>query len=144
MQPPSAPRVPTAWTRPMQLGASALLVAAAIRAIVAPIVEGRAITTSFSVVVLVFAVLALFAAVGSFLGWRWMFWPAAVYFVLVAGSAVTNVSVLLRTDFSRTQLPLAYWLVNEAIALVILVFVAWMAYGLTKFGGPWAMKKPAG
>jgi hypothetical protein len=57
----------------MQLGASVLLVAAAIRAIVAPIVEDLPITGRFATTVLVFAVLALFAAIGSYLRWRWVF-----------------------------------------------------------------------
>lgn len=128
----------------MQLGASALLVAAAIRAIVAPIVENLAIANRLSAVFAVFAALALIAALGSYLRWRWVFWLAGVYFGFVARSAVLNVPILLRTDFSRTALPLAYWLVDEALAVVILVFFVWIVYGLVKFGGPWAMKKPDG
>src|SRR5712692_153585 len=139
-------RVPTPWTRPMQLAAAGLFVLSAIvgvittfafvnhdsvlRAVQAQgtqIPAGTDIDTIINATVaftygvaIFFAVLDLVAAVGSFLAWRWMFWAV---FVLCGLSTIGGL------------------VVSELIAILGAALFVWMLVSLIKFG-PWAMKRP--
>jgi hypothetical protein len=97
-----------------------------------------AIASTIGVVVF-FAVCQLVGAVGSYLGWRWMFWVALVLFGLGGLGALTNLPTLFRPDTSPIPLPAV--LVSELLSILSLAIFAWMLVGVIKFG-PWAMKKP--
>ena len=90
-------------------------------------------------VVIVIAAFELLAALGSFLGWRWMFWVALVLFGLDALGAVSNLQYFARPDTS----PIPTWslAISEVFSVVGLGLFVWLLVGLVKFG-PWAMKKP--
>ena len=125
----------------MQLGAAALLVALAGNLVIAPLDVKYPITTGFAVFVLVVLLLQVIAIVGSLRGWRWTFWAVAVYFAFVAQSAVANLPVIFTARPSAS--PLAFRLVEEALAVVVAAFLIWMLIAVRKFG-PWAMQKPRG
>lgn len=93
------------------------------------------------VVVCFFAVLELVGAVGSFLGWRWMFWAALVLFAFGGLGAFTNLLTLAKPDTSA--LPFGGLIVSEISGILSLAMFVWMLVGLVKFG-PWAMRKPRG
>ncbi|HEY8802707.1 MAG TPA: hypothetical protein VIN00_06480, partial [Candidatus Dormibacteraeota bacterium] len=97
-----------------------------------------AIGTTIAVVVF-FAVLELVAAVGSYLGWRWMFWAALILFGLGGLGALTNLPTLFKPATSPIPLPAV--LVSELASILSLAMFVWMLIGVIKFG-PWAMKKP--
>lgn len=84
-------------------------------------------------------ILALVAAAGSFLGWRWMFWVALVLFAFGAIGALTNLSSFAKPDTS--PVPVAWVAVSELLSLASAAMFVWMLVGVIKFG-PWAMKKP--
>ena len=89
--------------------------------------------------VVFFVVLELIAAVGSFLGWRWMFWAALVLFGFDAIGALTNLGSFAKPDASPVPIP---WLIlSELLSLAGAAMFIWMLIGVIKFG-PWAMKKP--
>lgn len=90
-------------------------------------------------VVVIFAILELVAAAGSYLGWRWMFWAALVLFGLGGLGAFTDLPTLFRPDTSPIPLPAIA--VSELLAIASLALFVWMLIGVIKFG-PWAMKKP--
>src|SRR5258708_25054580 len=103
-------RVPTPWTRPMQLAAAGVLAVSALVGVITtlvfynhdavvralhaqgtPIPAGTTedtlvnITIGFAIAfAIVVGILELVAAVGSYLGWRWMFWPVVVLCGLTA------------------------------------------------------------
>lgn len=92
--------------------------------------------------VIFFAVLELIGAVGSFLGWRWMFWVALVLFGLGGLSNVFgNLPSLVRP--ASSPVPVGGLIVTEAIGILSLAMFVWMLVGVIKFG-PWAMRKPGG
>jgi len=155
----------TSWTRPMQLAVGVLFIAQAIFGIVfnalflthenvlraiqaqgTTIPAGTDINTvvdfgiaSAWVIAIVIAIIALVVAVGSYLGWRWMFWVAFVVLALDAIGAATNLGAVSRPSTS----PLPQWAVSidEVLSLAALGLFIWMLVGLIKFG-PWALKKP--
>jgi hypothetical protein len=85
------------------------------------------------------AVCELVAAVGSYLGWRWMFWVALVLFALGGIGALTNIGAFTRPETS----PIPLWgvVISEVFAIASLALFVWMLIAVIKFG-PWAMKKP--
>jgi hypothetical protein len=88
-----------------------------------------------------FAVLELLGALGSFLGWRWMFWAALVLFGLGGLTTFTSLPNLLKPETS--PIPLGGLLVSELSGILSLAIFVWMLAGVIKFG-PWAMRKPGG
>jgi hypothetical protein len=124
----------------MQLGAAALLSLSAAHLVAAPLMEGFPITSGFAVSVLVILLLLLVAIVGSFAGWRWMFWVVSVYFGFVGGSALTNLPRFFQLIPSQRPLTIASLILTEALALIVLGYFIWMVAGLRRFG-PWAMRK---
>lgn len=90
-------------------------------------------------VVVVIAVIQLFVALGSYLGWRWIFWVALVLFALSALSALSNLNTFAHPNTS----PIPIWAVaiSELFGLASLGLFVWLLVGVVKFG-PWAMKKP--
>lgn len=90
-------------------------------------------------VVIVIALLELFGALGSYLGWRWIFWVALVLLGLGAIGAVTNLGTFAHPDTS----PVPTWgvAVSELFSIASLGLFVWMLIGVIRFG-PWAMKKP--
>lgn len=162
---PKGEREPTPWTRPMQLAAAGLFALEAVSSVLIALVyethdamvqalraQGTQIPPSMTIdqladtarafaiggVVFV-AVLAVIAAIGSFFGWRWMFWAALVLFALGSIGAVTNIAAFVRP--STVPYPVAVIAVNELISIANLGLFVWMLIGAIKFG-PWAMKKP--
>jgi hypothetical protein len=149
----------------MQLGAAALFVLEAVSSVVISLLfvnhdrvlralqaqgtqipEGTDIDTivnftiAFTIgVVCFFAVLELVGAVGSFLGWRWMFWAALVLFGLGGLTTFTNLVSIFKPETS--PLPIAGLLLNELSGILSLAMFVWMLAGVIKFG-PWAMRKP--
>jgi hypothetical protein len=91
--------------------------------------------------VVIIVVLYLVAAVGSFLGWRWMFWAALVLFAFSGIGTFTNLSSFAKP--SASPVPVGFLLVNELLSIAGLAMFVWMLAGVIKFG-PWAMKKPGG
>ncbi len=158
-------RQPTPWTRPMQLAAAGLCVVIAVVGVAFTLIfithdsmlnaikaQGTTIpagTTVDTVVnfaiagaigfVIFFAVLELVGAVGSYLGWRWMFWAVFVLFAFDGLGALTNLGVVLQP--ARSPLPIVPLLTNELLSIAGLAMFVWMLIGLIKFG-PWAMRKP--
>jgi hypothetical protein len=90
-------------------------------------------------VVVFFAVCELVAAVGSYFGWRWIFWAALVVFAFGALDALAGVVTIVRPDTSPVPLPAL--LIRELLSILALAMFVWMLVGLIRFG-PWAMKKP--
>jgi len=90
--------------------------------------------------VIFFALLEVVAAIGSYLGWRWMFWAAMVLFGVGGIGAFTNLSTVRNPDTS--PVPIAGVLIGEVFSLLSLAMFIWMLVGLIKYG-PWAMKRPA-
>jgi len=162
---PKGQREPTPWTRPMQLGAAALFVVEAVYSVVTSLIfvnhdsmlkalqaqntqfpSGTDVDTVVNVaiafaigVVVVIAICELVAGVGSYLGWRWMFWVALVLFGLGGLGAFTNLGTLARP--STSPIPIGAVAVSELLSVVSLGLFVWMLVGVIKYG-PWAMKKP--
>jgi hypothetical protein len=165
---PIAPgtREPTPWTRPMQLAAAGLFAFEAVYSVVTTLLfvnhdnmlkaikaqgtQLQSTTTSVDTIVniaiagtiafvVIFAILELVAAAGSYLGWRWMFWAALVLFGLGGLGTFTDLPTLFRPDTSPIPLPAIA--VSELLAIASLALFVWMLIGVIKFG-PWAMKKP--
>ena len=163
---PLAPgyREPTPWTRRMQLAAAALFALTAIYSVTSAFLfinhdslmrsikaqglpAGSDIETAVSIgiafaygFVIFFALLEVVAAIGSYLGWRWMFWAAMVLFGVGGIGAFTNLSTVRNPDTS--PVPIAGVLIGEVFSLLSLAMFIWMLVGVIKYG-PWAMKKPA-
>jgi hypothetical protein len=165
---PPGQREPTPWTRPMQLGAAAVFVLEAVTSVAISLLfvnhdnmlkalqaQGTAIPQGTTIddlvnisiaiaigVVIFFAVLELIGAIGSFLGWRWMFWAALVLFGLGGLSNVFgNLSSLSRPGTS--PIPAGGLIVTEIVGVLSLAMFAWMIVGVIRYG-PWAMRKPGG
>jgi hypothetical protein len=162
---PANHREPTPWTRPMQLITAALFAISAISGIVITIafvnhdsvlraIHAQAAqipaTTSVDTVVNItigvtyavavfFSLLYLVAALGSYLGWRWMFWAALVLFGLSGITVFTNIGSFANPD--RSPIPVAGLFVSELFAVLGLAMFVWMLVAVIKYG-PWAMKKP--
>jgi hypothetical protein len=90
-------------------------------------------------VVIFFAVLDIVAAIGSYLGWRWMFWAALVLCGLTGLQAFTNLSTFGNPD--RSFVPIGGLVVTELLSVLALALFVWMLIGVIRYG-PWAMRKP--
>jgi hypothetical protein len=162
---PRGEREATPWTRPMQLGVAAFFVLQAVFSVLTSalfvnhdsmlkvmqaqgtqVPAGTDINTVLNIsivftwtVVGVIAVLELVGALGSYLGWRWMFWAAMVLNGFGAIGAFTD----LRTLGNPGSSPLPTWAVGvgEAFAIVSLALFVWMLIAVIRYG-PWAMKRP--
>jgi hypothetical protein len=158
-------RVATPWTRPMQLASAGLLALTAVvslvvtfafynhdsvlRALQAQGTQVPAGTTMDTVInaaiavayfiVICFSILELVGAVGSYLGWRWIFWGVLVLFGLGSISAILGLGSLARA--SDSPMPFGGLVLSELLNLASLAMFVWMIVGLIKFG-PWAMKRP--
>jgi hypothetical protein len=162
---PSNYRVPTPWTRPMQLAVAGLFAVSAVASVATTLIfvnhdamvralqaqhdqvpsrmsidDLANISIGFAIgFVVFFSLLGLVAAIGSFLGWRWMFWAALLLCGLNGLSAFTNIASLRNPSIS--PVPTAGLIGSELFALLSLALFVWMVTGAIKFG-PWAMKKP--
>lgn len=95
---------------------------------------------AFAIGVVIFiAVLELIASVGSYLGWRWMFWAALILFGFGSLGALTNLGTFARP--STSPIPIGAVAISELLSIVSLGLFVWMLVGVVKYG-PWAMKKP--
>ena len=161
---PASYREPTSWTRPMQLITAALFAISAVSGVVITIAfvnhdsvlralhaQGTQIpaTTSIDTIVnitigvtygvaIFFSLLYLVAALGSYLGWRWMFWAALVLYGLSGITVFTNIGSFANPD--RSPIPVAGLIISELFAVLGLAMFVWMLVAVIKFG-PWAMKK---
>ena len=98
-----------------------------------------AIAITFGVVVFS-AVLELIGAVGSFLGWRWMFWAALVLFALGGlSNTFGNLPALLKP--ASSPLPVGGLIGSELEGVLSLGMFVWMLIGVIRYG-PWAMRRP--
>ncbi|TMF36545.1 MAG: hypothetical protein E6I27_12925 [Chloroflexi bacterium] len=160
---PPAYREPTSWSRPMQLITAGLFLISAITSVVVAFVfinhdsmlkaiqasgppSGTDVETAanFGIavaygVVIFFAILQVVAAIGSYLGWRWMFWGALVLFGLNSIGAFTNLGPI--SNPKTSAIPFSGLLISELFALLSLAMFVWMLIAAVRFG-PWAMKKP--
>jgi hypothetical protein len=162
---PANYREPTPWTRPMQSITAALFAISAISGVVITIAfvnhdsvlralhaQGTQIPVSTSVdtvvnitigvtygVAIFFSLLYLIAALGSYLGWRWMFWAALVLYGLSGITVFTNIGSFANPD--RSPIPVAGLIISELFAVLGLAMFVWMLVAVIKFG-PWAMKRP--
>ena len=162
---PQGQREPTPWTRPMQLSVAAFFVLEAVFSIVTSAIfinhdsilrvmqaqgtqipQGSDINTLISVsifiawaVVIVIAALELLGAVGSYLGWRWVFWVVLVLNGFGAIGAISN----LRTFSNPSLSALPTWsiAISELFSIASAALFVWMLIGVIRYG-PWAMKKP--
>jgi hypothetical protein len=157
-------REPTPWTRPMQLISTALFALTAVISLISTFIyvnhdsilkvikaqnnlpAGTDIESAVGVglafaygVVIFLSLCWLVAAVGSYLGWRWMFWAALVLYGLSGISALTNLSSL--SDPRRSPVALPGLIVSEVLEVAGLAMFVWMLIAAIKYG-PWAMKKP--
>lgn len=89
--------------------------------------------------VVVFLILWLVAALGSYLGWRWMFWVDLVLFGFGGIGALTNLANLANPD--RSQVPVWGLAISEVFGVVSAALFVWLLVGLIT-RGPWAMKRP--
>lgn len=158
-------REPTPWTRPMQLAAAALCALSAITTLVTTFafynhdsmlrvlkaqgtqfpagtnmdsIVNYSLGVTYGFVVFI-AVILLVGAVGSYLGWRWMFWGVLVLFGIGAILAIFGLASFSRLD--QSPVPLAGLIVSELINVLTLATFVWMLIAVIKYG-PWAMKKP--
>ncbi|HEY3195966.1 MAG TPA: hypothetical protein VGK42_12095 [Candidatus Dormibacteraeota bacterium] len=162
---PRGHREATSWTRPMQLASAGLFALSAVGTLVTTLVyvnhdtvlkalkaQGTQIPAGTDVDTVVnitiasiigfavfFAILYLVAAVGSYMGWRWVFWGAIILFGLSGIGAVTNLASIAKPETS--PIPVPGLIVDEVFSVLSLAMAVWMLIAGIKFG-PWAMKRP--
>jgi hypothetical protein len=90
-------------------------------------------------VVVVISALYIVAALGSYLGWRWMFWAALVLSGFGAIGAITNIGNFSHP--STSTMPTWALAVGEIFSIAALALFVWMLIGVIRYG-PWAMKRP--
>lgn len=162
---PRGEREPTPWTRPMELAVAGFLVVETVFSVLTSalfvnhdsmlrvmqaqgtsIPAGTDINTVIDisivfawVVVAVIGVIELVAALGSYLGWRWMFWVSLVLLAFGALGAVTNINTFAHPQSS----PIPTWgvAISELLSIASMGLFVWLLIGAIRFG-PWAMKKP--
>jgi hypothetical protein len=158
-------RQPTPWTRPMQLAAAGVLAVSAVVGVITTLIfynhdsvlralhaQGTTIpagTTEDTVVnitigfAIAFAIgigiVELVGAVGSYLGWRWVFWPVLVICGLTAIGALLGLFGFARS--SSSPIGIGGLVISELLDLAGAAVFVWMLVGLIKYG-PWAMKRP--
>ena len=165
---PRGEREPTDWTQPMRLGVAAYLVVQALFSVIGTIIfvnhdsllrvmqaqgslnnlpAGTDVNSVINIglafaygVVIIIALIFLFCALGSYLGWRWMFWAVLVVLGLSSIGAITNLVTLTRPN--STEIPTWGIALNELFSLIALGLFVWMLIAaITR--GPWAMRKLA-
>ncbi|TMD78292.1 MAG: hypothetical protein E6I82_01235 [Chloroflexi bacterium] len=161
---PRGAREPTPWTRPMQLASAGFFAAQVLLSIftaalyinhdsMLKVIQAQGnlpqgtdpeTVVSFAIfigwaTVVVVSILGLVAALGSYLGWRWMFWVVLVLCGLNGIGAITNLSYFVKPEAS----PMPTWAiaVDEVFAIAGVALFVWLLIGVIRFG-PWAMKKP--
>ncbi|TMF07536.1 MAG: hypothetical protein E6I41_10530 [Chloroflexi bacterium] len=161
---PRGAREPTPWTRPMQLASAGFFAAQVLLSIftaalyinhdsMLKVIQAQGnlpqgtdpeTVVSFAIfigwaTVVVVSILGLVAALGSYLGWRWMFWVVLVLCGLNGIGAITNLSYFVKPEAS----PMPTWAiaVDEVFAIAGVALFVWLLIGMIRFG-PWAMKKP--
>jgi hypothetical protein len=158
-------RVPTPWTRPMQLAAAGVLAVSAVVGVITTLIfynhdavvralhaQGTTIpagttedalvniTIGFAIALAIgIGVVELVGAVGSYLGWRWVFWPVLVIFGLTAIGALFGLVGLARA--SSSPIGIGGLILSELLDLLGAAVFVWMLVALFKYG-PWAMKRP--
>jgi hypothetical protein len=158
-------RQPTPWTRPMQLAAAGVLAVSALVGVITtlvfynhdavvralhaqgtPIPAGTTedtvvnITIGFAIAFAIgVAIIELVGAVGSYLGWRWVFWPVLVICGLTAIGALLGLFSFARA--SSSPVGTGGLAISELLDLAGTAVFVWMLVGLFKYG-PWAMKRP--
>src|SRR5260221_769110 len=161
---PASYRESTSWTRPMQLITAALFAISALSGVVITIAfvnhdsvlrtlhaQGTQIpaTTSIDTIVnitigvtygvaIFLSLFYLVAALGSYLGWRWLFWAALVLYGLSGITVFTIIGSFANPD--RSPIPMKGLIISELFAVLGLAMFVWMLVAVIKFG-PWAMKK---
>jgi len=90
-------------------------------------------------VVIFFTVCEVVAAIGSYFGWRWVFWAALVLYGLSGISAFTNLTTLFNA--SKSPVPVAGLVAGEIFSILGLAMFVWMLIAVIRYG-PWAMKRP--
>ena len=158
-------REPTPWTRPMQLASAGLFGIAAVVTVLTTVIfvnhdsmlraihaQGTqipartdidtvvnvAIAFAYGVAIFI-ALIEAVVAVGSYLGWRWMFWAALVLNGLTGIYSLINIPALFVSD--RSAVPLGGLVFGELLDLLALALFVWMLVGVIKYG-PWAMRRP--
>src|SRR2546427_10778040 len=137
---PATYREPAPWTRPTQLISAALFARSAVTSVITaavfvnhdtmvralraqniPLQGGTTIddVANFSLaitwaVVIFFTVCEVVAAIGSYLGWRWVFWAALVLYGLSGISAVTNLGTL--SNARSSPVPARGLIAGEAVS----------------------------
>src|SRR5712692_42243 len=150
-------RVPTPWTRPMQLAAAGFFALSAITSLIitfgfvnhdsvlrAVHAQGAQIPASTDIdtiinatvgltygVAIFFAALDVVAAVGSFLAWRWIFWAVFVLCGLSTIGGLFNLRAFANVD--QSPVPIVGLVVDELIALLAAGLFVWMVVGLVKY-----------
>ena len=79
------------------------------------------------------------AAIGSYFGWRWVFWAALVLYGLSGISAFTNLTTLFNA--SKSPVPVAGLVAGEIFSILGLAMFVWMLIAVIRYG-PWALKRP--
>lgn len=151
-------RVPTPWTRQMQLAAAGLLLVEAIYFVASILLtvnhdtlrqsfqqsntqipqgmtEDQLINLALGFIyafTVVVVLIELFGALGAYLGWRWMFWYVGVLMCL--GSVAALFGVIGATRSAGAAL-------GELLNLAAVAVLVWMIVGLVRYG-PWAMRRP--
>jgi len=77
--------------------------------------------------------------VGSFIGWRWMFWAALIVFGIGGIGTFTNLGTIFKPQTS--PVPISALVVGEVFSVLDLAMCVWMLVAAVKFG-PWATQKP--
>lgn len=161
---PRGAREPTPWTRPMQLATAGFFVLEAIYSLVTSVIfinhdamvrvmqaqgslpEGTNVDQVVSIAlvfawffIILFLILWLVAALGSYLGWRWMFWVDLVLFGFGTIGALTNLGNFASPG--RTEIPIWGIVISEVFGVASAALFVWLLIGVIRYG-PWAMKRP--
>lgn len=160
---PRGARERTPWTRPMQLAAAAFFGLEAVYSLISSAIfinhdtmlrvmqsQGNlppstnvdqvvsiALFAAWAFII-VFVILWLIAALGSYLGWRWMFWVDLVLFGFGTIGALTNLGNFARPN--ATEVPLWGIAVSEVFGIASAALFVWLLIGIIRYG-PWAMKR---
>ena len=90
------------------------------------------------IAVIVIAAIEVVAAMGSYLGWRWMFWGALVLLGVGAIGSITNFFSLGLHPMSLV--PDWALAVDRVLSVAAFALFVWMLISVIRLG-PWAMKK---
>jgi len=160
---PRGAREPTPWTRPQQLAAAGFFALSALYTLITSIVfinhdsmvrvmqaqgnlpAGTNIDQVVSIAlffalafVVVIVIVWLVAALGSYLGWRWIFWVDLVLFAFGGLGALLNLGNIARPQ--TQQIPVWGLVVGELFDIASAALFVWLLIGVIRYG-PWAMKR---